>query len=119
MSAFPKARCYDEGIDLSLLPPDALIAATVKLAMMKSADRNSEPITNFSPHGPALGKFNVMGIRRGATADETRLSGHKSKMISITLGYWLADNSDFPRTVPDTLLLSGDIGVHFALLSPW
>jgi hypothetical protein len=90
----PQARGNDQGIDSLSLPPDALVAATVKLTMMQPADRDGEAIADPPPHCPLLRELDVMGIRRGATADEARLAGHKPQMVAIALGYGFADHSD-------------------------
>ena len=67
-------------------------AAPVKLTMMEPTDRNGEAVADLPPHRPLLGKFDVMGIGRGATADETGLGGDKSQMIAVALAHRLADD---------------------------
>ncbi len=62
MCDLPKACCNGQRIDSLLVPPEAFIAAPVKLAMMKPANRNGEPVADLPAHGPLLGKFEVMRI---------------------------------------------------------
>ena len=73
-------------------PPGALIATPMKLPVMESADRDRKAITDLASHGPLLRKLDVVGIRGGATADETWLGGHKSQMVAIALPRRLADH---------------------------
>jgi hypothetical protein len=77
MHLAPKGCRNDQGIDSLAVPPGALVAASVKFTVVQSADGDSETVTDFPPHRPLLREFDVMGIRGGAAADETRLSGHK------------------------------------------
>jgi hypothetical protein len=70
--------CRDrEGINPLALPPGPLIAASVEFTMVQPADRDREPIADFPPHRPLLGKLDVVGIRRGAAANKPRLIGHE------------------------------------------
>ena len=66
--------CRDrEGINPLARPPGPLIAASVEFTMVQPADRDREPIADFPPHRPLLGKLDVVGIRRGAAANKARL----------------------------------------------
>jgi hypothetical protein len=90
--------CRDrDGIDAMAPPPGTFIAAPVKLAMVQPADRDGEPVADFSAHRPLLGKLDVVRIRGGAAADEAGLSGYKPKMVAVALTYRLANDSDFLR----------------------
>ena len=58
----PKGCRDGKGIDPLVLPPAALIAAPVELAMVEPADGDSEAVADLAPHRALLGKFDVMGI---------------------------------------------------------
>ena len=73
----PKVRRNGQWIDPLAFPPGALIAASVELTMMQPADRNGEAVAHFPPQRPLLCELDVMGIRRGAAADQARLGGDK------------------------------------------
>jgi hypothetical protein len=62
MRLAPKRCRNDQGIDPLALPPFALIATAVQLAVVKPTDRNGEPVTDFPPHRPLRSKLDVMGI---------------------------------------------------------
>ena len=78
VSSFPKACRNREWIDLFASPPGALIAPSVKLAMMEPADRNSEAIAYLAPHCLLLRKLDVVRIGRRPTANKARLGAYKS-----------------------------------------
>jgi len=90
----PKTCRNGKRIDPLVLPPDALVATTVQLAMVQSANRHSEPVADFASHGALLREFEVVGIRRGSSTDETRLSGHKPEMLAVALAHRFADDSN-------------------------
>src|SRR6516225_4748679 len=90
----PKVRRNGQRINPLAFPPGALVAASVELTMMQPADRNGEAVAHFSPHRPLLRKFDMMGIRRGAAADQARLGGDKFQMLAIAVGYRFADHRD-------------------------
>jgi hypothetical protein len=64
-------------IDIEVLPPFAFVAAVVKLAMMKPAEWDGEFVTDFAPECPLFSKPKMMGIGRGAPADQTGLGAHE------------------------------------------
>ena len=74
----PKIGGHNEGVDLVFGPPGPFIAASMKLAVVQSADRDSKLIADLSPHRTLLGKLDVVGIGRGSAADQTRPRGDKS-----------------------------------------
>jgi hypothetical protein len=78
----PKVRRNGQWIDLLLFPPRTLIAASMELTVVQTADRDGEPVADFSSHRPLLGKLNLVGIRR-APADEARLDGHKFQVFAV------------------------------------
>ena len=98
MRPVPKACRNKEGVDPLALPPGALVAAPVKLPMVQPADRDGEAVADFSSHRPLLGKLDVVGIRRGAAADEAWLSSHKFQMVAIALADGFAYYGDFIGT---------------------
>ena len=69
-------RCVQR-IDIELLPPCEFVAALVKLAMMKPAERHGKFVTHFAPECPLFSKPKVMRIGRGAPAGQTGLGAHE------------------------------------------
>ena len=65
--------------------------------MVQPANRDGEFVADLAPHRPLLGKLDVVGIGRGAPADETRLGGHKPQMVAIALAHRFADDGNFVR----------------------
>jgi hypothetical protein len=49
----------------------------MELTTVQPADRDGEPVADFSPDRPLLGKLDVVGIRWCSATDETRLGGYK------------------------------------------
>ena len=94
----PQARGNGQGIDCLFLPPDALVAASVKLTMVQPADRDGEAVTDSAAHRPLLCELDVVEIRRRAAADQARLSSHKPQMVAVAFALRFADDGDFPRT---------------------
>jgi hypothetical protein len=60
--------------------------------MMQPADRNGEAVAHFPPQRPLLREFDVVGIRRGASADQARLGGDKFQMLAIAVADRFADH---------------------------
>ena len=73
MALPPKMLGHLKCIDLQFPPPGHLVARLMELAMVTTAERHGELITDFETEGSRLGKAQVMRIRRLPTADETRL----------------------------------------------
>jgi hypothetical protein len=86
----PKGCCNGEGVNPLVPPPDAFVAATVRVAMVQSANGNGELVADLAPHRPLLCELDVVGIRGRSTADETRLSGHKSQMVAVAFAHRFA-----------------------------
>jgi hypothetical protein len=61
------------------LPPGALIAAPVELAMVQPADRDGEAVADLA----------TLGIRRGPATHEARLRPNKPQMVAITFQHGL------------------------------
>ena len=95
MRSAPK-RCRDcERIDPITLPPCLLTAASMELTVVQPTNRDGESVADFPAQRPLLGKLDVVGIGRGAPADEARLSGHKPQMVAIALTHRFADDGNF------------------------
>ena len=91
--------CRDgQRIDPLTLPPGTLIAAPVELTVVQPADRDGEAVADSSSHRPLLGKLDVVGIRRGAAADEARLGGHEFQVFAVALAHRFANDGDLIRT---------------------
>jgi hypothetical protein len=59
----PPQSCRNgKRVDTLGLPPQAFIAAPMQFAMMESAQRNGEPVTDLAPHGFEFGKLDVVSI---------------------------------------------------------
>jgi hypothetical protein len=71
-------------IDPDIPPPCRFIAASMDLAMVPSAQRDSELIADLAFQRAALGKAQVMSIRRLPSANQARLPGNISNVISVT-----------------------------------
>jgi hypothetical protein len=97
MGSAPKRCCDSERIDPMAVPPGALVAASVKLTMVQPANGHGEAVTDFAAHRPLLREFDVVGIRRGAAADQARLYSHKPHTVAVALGCGFADDSDLLR----------------------
>ena len=59
-------------------PPYRLVAGTVHLAVMSSAQRHCEFIADFSPHGAALHETKVMGGPKVAVRRSSKPFGQRS-----------------------------------------
>ena len=79
----PQRTSQGHGINTNLLPPRSFIAVPMDFAMMPSTQGHSEFITDLAAECPALGESQVMGIAGLATANQTRLSGHMSDVITV------------------------------------
>ena len=62
--------------------------------MVQPTEGNGEAVADFPPHRPLLCKLDVMGIRRGPTAEETRLRSHKFQVLAIAFSHRFADDGD-------------------------
>src|SRR6516165_6263199 len=109
----PEVGGNHKGIDILALPPGALIAAPVELAMVQPTDRNGEAVADLAPHRSRLRKPEVMGIRRGSAADKTGLSGDEPQMVAIALSHRLYDGVGRWGA---GIRLSGRLAIGFAVL---
>jgi hypothetical protein len=62
MRPLPKTCRDRKRIDPLRLPPGALVATTVQLAMVQSANGHGEPVADLAPHGALLRELDVVGI---------------------------------------------------------
>ena len=77
-------RARTERSESPSLPPDALVAATMQVAMMQPANRNGEPVADLASHRPLLRELEVVGIRRGPfhrpdTAERSQISDGRDR----------------------------------------
>src|ERR1700676_3463172 len=70
-------------------PPGGFVTAAMHLAMMPSTQGHSEFIADLAAECPALRESQVVGIAVLATANQTRLLGHMSDVISVSHPSWL------------------------------
>jgi hypothetical protein len=53
------------------------------LAMVSSTQRHGELIADLATESAGLGEAQMMRVRRGATADKTRLLGDMANMLAV------------------------------------
>jgi hypothetical protein len=118
----PKIGGHNERVDLVFGPPGPFIAASMKLAVVQSADGYSKLIADLSLHRTLLGKLDVVGIGRRSAADETRLRGDKPQVFAVSLSYRLTDDADLWSMRPsllwelDTAVYTRSFGECFTVL---
>ena len=78
------SRACNCGIKPDFLPPRGFITAAMHLAMVSSTQWHSELVAHFATKRPALREAQVMGIRRLATANQTRLLCHISDVTPVS-----------------------------------
>ena len=71
-------------------PPRGLIAPPVERAVMQSAERHGEFVAHPAAECGALGKSEMMRVRRSPTAEEARLQGHEFEVIAVAVAPRLA-----------------------------
>src|SRR6516164_2631152 len=71
--------------NLLLGPPRNFIAAPVERAMMQPAQRNRELVTHPAAERCALGKAEMMRVRRASAAKEARLQSHEPEVIAVAV----------------------------------
>ena len=79
----PQRPGNDRRIDSDFPPPCGFIAAPVDLAMVSAAERDGELIADFATECPPLREPQMVGIRGLAAADQARLLGHLSDVLSV------------------------------------
>jgi hypothetical protein len=90
LGLLPKALCALQRVDSKLLPPSALVAVAMKLAVMKPAQRNGIFIAYFSSHRALLGEPEVMRIGGTAAASQAGLGADKFQVVPIAPAQRLA-----------------------------
>ena len=80
----PQRACRAGRIESELLPPFRFIPVTMHFTMMSPAQRDNKLITNFAPECPVLRETQVMGVGRSPAANQARLLGDVSDVISIS-----------------------------------
>src|SRR6516164_361575 len=79
----PERASRGGSIDTGLVPPRGFVTAAMHLAMMTTAERDRELVTNFSAQSRELSKTEMMRIGGTATANQTRLLGDRFHMIPV------------------------------------
>ena len=72
-------------------PPGSLVSRFVKRIMMPITQWHGVLVRHLETHGPGLREFQVMGLRRSATADEAGLSRDEGQVIAIANSRFLRD----------------------------
>src|ERR1700688_3970531 len=85
----PQRASRRRRVNPGLLPPCPFIAVTVYFAVVTSTKWDNKLVAHLASQSPALCKAQVMGIRRLATTNQTRLLGHMSDVIAIPNATWL------------------------------
>ena len=80
----PKRAGRDCRVDAGLAPPCGFIAAAMDLAVVSPAQRHGELVADLAAERPMLRKPKVVGVRRLAAADQTRLLGDEPDMVLVT-----------------------------------
>jgi hypothetical protein len=86
-------------------PPFGLVAATMSLAMVPSAQWDGKFIACFAPQSPALGKAQVVGVRGLPAADQAGPLSDRPDVLPVAHPAWLRPGQqalvDRPRPVAD------------------
>src|SRR5437868_2084360 len=70
-------------IEAELLPPRGFIAVTMQLAMMSTAQRDGELVTDPAAQCSVLRKTQMMGLARLTSADQAGLPSDKPHMLPV------------------------------------
>ena len=73
------------GVDAGRLPPGLLVAGAMDGAMMRATERDGEFVARFAAERPRSQVAKMMRIGLLAAADETRLLGDITKVLSVTI----------------------------------
>jgi hypothetical protein len=73
------------GVDAGGLPPRLLVAGAMDRPVMRAAERHGEFVAGFAAERPRLQVAKMMRIGLFAAADETRLLGHITKVLPVTV----------------------------------
>jgi hypothetical protein len=86
----PQLSGYDDGIELDRFPPLRFVTPVVQDTMVGSAERNRELVADPAAERPRLGESQMVGVRRPASAQQTRLRGYELEVRTITVATWFA-----------------------------
>src|ERR1700746_2787342 len=79
----PERGSDAERLDPVAAPPTPFLAMPMQFAVMESAKGDAKFVAHLAAHRALLGKLDVMGVRRRATADQARLSGDEFEMLAV------------------------------------
>jgi hypothetical protein len=92
MCCLPERGSDAKRLDPVVAPPSFFLAMPMQFAVMESANGDGKLVAHLPSDRSLLGELDVMGVRRRATADQTRLRGHEFEMLAIALTEWLAED---------------------------
>ena len=79
--AFHNSCATASGSIFALVPPAPLIAGRMIFAVVDGAERHGEFVAHFERKPSRLRVANMMGMGRGAAADDAWLLGDKAKVL--------------------------------------
>ena len=79
----PKLRSRVEGIHTHVVPPGALVADVVELAVMGTAEGDGELVADLAADRLWLGKADVMGVGRDRATENARLRCDMAEMVLV------------------------------------
>ena len=97
----PQSARDDEGIDVALLPPLALLACGVNLVVVGGAERHGKFIADLEAQSTRLRVADVVRVSRRAAANRTRVAGDEAEVLLAADALRLTDGQD---TLVDLLL---------------
>ena len=84
MAFEPERTGREARIDAGRIPPCGFVAVTMDLAVMAPAEWHREFVAHLAAERAALGKAEVMRIRRLTAANQARLLGDVSDVLAVT-----------------------------------
>jgi hypothetical protein len=81
----PELAGNPNGIDGGGLPPRLLVTGAMDGAVMRAAEGDGKFVARFAAERPRLQVAKMMGVRLFAATDETRLLGHITKVLPVTM----------------------------------
>ena len=91
MRFIPKPLCNGHGVDSHVVPPGALIAGMVKLAMMGTAERDGELVADFAAERFRLSEADVVSVGGEGATDKAWLRCDETEMILVAEAARLAE----------------------------
>ena len=92
--AAPQRASNANGVDASLVPPRALVAGAMNLAVVDAAERDHEFITHPPAQRSWLHEAEVVGIGMPSPANETRLFSNKPQMLFVAMASRLCNRNN-------------------------